>query len=354
MANQLHGMLAGNDNIVTGENIKPSYAGDDEAFLRKVVTPIYRVIAKEASKSGNGTASSTEWCNYDDLNEYFWFQFAEIIKEREQQFWHLRGSKEDAEKVATSVFWMIDKILLQLMIIYAWSGVAIQNILRRDVLYYLSSIFITAAFLRLLQSILDLVLNFPGYHRWKFTDVLRSILKIIVETLSCLHLLSEHLKIKWLVLQMRMTFHRTVKSIPPIYLLLYELWVCLDNDFSRCQVSANKGSEAAKFAQLWNEVITSFREDLISDRKGYTTEIDNIVKGFSLTCFNIEVANSFFKGDGFVTNPYSAKYGSPLQIKGLRLMETICADEYMKCAIIECCEFFKQVLNILVVGGNEK
>ncbi|CAN0929669.1 Callose synthase 5 [Linum grandiflorum] len=119
-------------------------------------------------------------------------------------------------------------------------------------------------------------------------------------------------------------------------------------------VSANKGSEAAKFAQLWNEVITSFREDLISDRKGYTTEIDNIVKGFSLTCFNIEVANSFFKGDGFVTNPYSAKYGSPLQIKGLRLMETICADEYMKCAIIECCEFFKQVLNILVVGGNEK
>ncbi|CAN0831008.1 Callose synthase 5 [Linum grandiflorum] len=68
-------------------------------------------------------------------------------------------------------------------------------------------------------------------------------------------------------------------------------------------VSANKGSEAAKFAQLWNEVITSFREeDLISDRKGYTTEIDNIVKGFSLTCFNIEVANSFFKGDGFVTS----------------------------------------------------
>ncbi|KAJ8769184.1 hypothetical protein K2173_000959 [Erythroxylum novogranatense] len=29
-----------------GENIKPSYGGDDEAFLRKVVTPIYRVIQK--------------------------------------------------------------------------------------------------------------------------------------------------------------------------------------------------------------------------------------------------------------------------------------------------------------------
>lgn len=29
-------------------------------------------------------------------------------------------------------------------------------------------------------GVLDLVLNFPGYHRWKFTDVLRNILKIIV------------------------------------------------------------------------------------------------------------------------------------------------------------------------------
>lgn len=34
------------------------------------------------------------------------------------------------------------------------------------------------------------------------------------------------------------------------------------------KVSPNKRTEAAKFAQLWNEVICSFREeDLISDRK---------------------------------------------------------------------------------------
>ncbi|GKB38540.1 callose synthase 5-like protein, partial [Tanacetum coccineum] len=35
MAYELHGLLAGNVSIVTGENIKPSYGGDDEAFLRK-------------------------------------------------------------------------------------------------------------------------------------------------------------------------------------------------------------------------------------------------------------------------------------------------------------------------------
>ncbi|CAN0852258.1 Callose synthase 5 [Linum grandiflorum] len=46
MAYELHGLLAGNVSIVTGENIKPSYGGDDEAFLRKVIAPIYRVIAK--------------------------------------------------------------------------------------------------------------------------------------------------------------------------------------------------------------------------------------------------------------------------------------------------------------------
>lgn len=36
------------------------------------------------------------------------------------------------------------------------------------------------------------------------------------------------------------------------------------------------------------------------------------------------------------------------------LWKRICADEYMKCAVIECYETFKIVLNALVVGENEK
>lgn len=35
MAYELHGLLAGNVSIVTGENIRPSYGGDEEAFLKK-------------------------------------------------------------------------------------------------------------------------------------------------------------------------------------------------------------------------------------------------------------------------------------------------------------------------------
>lgn len=111
MAYELHGLLNGNVSIVTGENIKPSYGGDDEAFLRKVITPIYRVIEKvgqvlamftvcsdklkvlinrkmfilfkfqEASKGRNGKAPHSAWCNYDDLNEYFWSVFHSVAQE---------------------------------------------------------------------------------------------------------------------------------------------------------------------------------------------------------------------------------------------------------------------------------
>lgn len=51
MAFELYGMLAGNVSTMTGENVKPAYGGDDEAFLRKVVTPIYQTIAKVLHKS---------------------------------------------------------------------------------------------------------------------------------------------------------------------------------------------------------------------------------------------------------------------------------------------------------------
>lgn len=46
MAFELYGMLAGNVSSLTGENIKPAYGGEEEAFLRKVVTPIYEVIKR--------------------------------------------------------------------------------------------------------------------------------------------------------------------------------------------------------------------------------------------------------------------------------------------------------------------
>lgn len=72
MAFELYGMLAGNVSPMTGENVKPAYGGDDEAFLVKVVTPIYRVIEEEAHRSKTMKSKHSHWRNYDDLNEYFW------------------------------------------------------------------------------------------------------------------------------------------------------------------------------------------------------------------------------------------------------------------------------------------
>ncbi|KAH8507558.1 hypothetical protein H0E87_009923 [Populus deltoides] len=350
MAYELHGLLAGNVSIVTGENIKPSYGGDDEAFLRKVITPIYHVIEKEANKSKNGKASHSQWCNYDDLNEYFWSSDCFSLG------WPMRDDGS---------FFISTRDVA--MIIIAWSGVSILNIVQKDVLYQLSSIFITAACLRLLQSILDLVLNFPGFHKWKFTDVLRNVLKIIVSLAWAIILplcYVHSFKVAPDKIKDLLSFFKEVKDIPALYLLAVavymlpnilaaalfifpmlrrwiensdwliirfllwwsqvyfmdtQIWYSIFStiyggfagafdrlgeirtlgmlrsrfqslpgafntylvpsdkkrkkgfSFSKrfSEVTASKRSEAAKFAQLWNEVICSFREeDLISDRKG--------------------------------------------------------------------------------------
>lgn len=42
----MYGMLAGNVSAMTGEYVKPAYGGDKEAFLKKIVTPIYCTIAQ--------------------------------------------------------------------------------------------------------------------------------------------------------------------------------------------------------------------------------------------------------------------------------------------------------------------
>ncbi|KAK8464787.1 hypothetical protein PHAVU_010G085800 [Phaseolus vulgaris] len=61
MAFDLYGMLAGNVSPMTGENVKPAYGGEEEAFLRK-----------EVARSKKGRSKHSQWRNYDDLNEYFW------------------------------------------------------------------------------------------------------------------------------------------------------------------------------------------------------------------------------------------------------------------------------------------
>ncbi|KAK9102524.1 hypothetical protein Sjap_019778 [Stephania japonica] len=255
MAYELHGLLAGNVSIVTGENIKPSYGGDDEAFLRRVITPLYRVIQKEAQKSRHGKIPHSDWCNYDDLNEYFWssdcFSLGWPMRDDGDFFKSTRsmkkgnqaphGKSESTGKsyfIETRSFWHIFRsfdrmwtfyiLSLQVLAIVAWNGPSPLDIFRKDVLYYVSSIFITAAILRLLQCILDLVLNFPVRHRWKFTDVLRTMLKLIVSIVWVIILPATYMRnapaapreiknlTKWL---------GQVRGIPPLYIFAVVIYL---------------------------------------------------------------------------------------------------------------------------------
>ncbi|KAG5575114.1 hypothetical protein H5410_055248 [Solanum commersonii] len=556
MAYELHGLLAGNVSIVTGENIKPSYGGDDESFLRKVITPIYRVIDKEAKKSKNGKAPYSNWCNYDDLNEYFWsqdcFSLGWPMRDDGDFFKSTRDTtqgKGAANKkpgkmgksyfVETRSFWHIFRsydrlwtfflLSLQAMVIFAWSGIPVLDIFKKDSLYNLSSIFITAAMLRFLQSILDLFLNFPGYHRWKFTDVLRNVLKVVVSLAWCVILplfyLQESNSELLTKIRSSLTFLDKMKGIPPMYLmavavyllpnllttalfifpmlrrwiensdwlvvrfllwwsqpriyvgrgmhesqfalikytLFWVLLLCAKFAFSYfiqikplikptkmimdinhvqyawheffpdarsnygavlalwapvvmvyfmdaqiwyaifstlCggvigafdrlgeirtlgmlrsrfqslpgafntylvpndkadkkrfslskssnEVSPSKRSEAAKFAQLWNEFICSFREeDLISDR-----EMDLL-----LVPYSSDPSLKVIQWPPFLLAskiPIALDMALQFRSKDADLWKRICADEYMKCAVIECYESFKLVLNALVVGETEK
>ncbi|KAI8540658.1 hypothetical protein RHMOL_Rhmol08G0003600 [Rhododendron molle] len=251
MAYELHGLLAGNVSIVTGENIKPSYGGDDESFLRKVVSPLYR----EANKSKGGKAAHANWCNYDDLNEYFWstdcFSLGWPMRDDGEFFKSTHGMNKGREAtpgkdrstgksyfVETRSFWhnfrSFDRmwtfyiLALQAMVTVAWNDISLLDIFQKDALYSLSSIFITAAFLRFLQSMLDLILNFPGYHRWKFTDVMRNILKILVSLAwsVILPLCYVHTfqvapdKIKDLL-----SFLNKVKGIPLLYIIVVAIYL---------------------------------------------------------------------------------------------------------------------------------
>ncbi|XP_071914345.1 callose synthase 5 [Coffea arabica] len=588
MAYELQGLLAGNVSIVTGENIRPSYGGDDESFLRKVITPIYRVIEKEAKKSKNGKAPHSDWCNYDDLNEYFWstdcFSLGWPMRDDGDFFKSIRtvGQGKHASRkkpgktgksyfVETRTFWHIFRsfdrlwtfhiLALQAMVIIAWSDVSLINIFQRDILYKLSSIFMTAAFLRFLQSILDLILNFPGYHRWKFTDVARNILKIVIslawsivlplcylhqnndsflplgnmkDVLSVLNemkgipplylmavaiyllpnLLAAVLFIfpmlrrwiensDWLIIRFLLWWSQPriyvgrgmhesqfalikytlfwvillcfkfavsyLIEIKPlikptkdvmnirrvqyawheffpyakhnygavaalwapvllVYFLDTQIWYAIFSTLcggvigafdrlgeirtlgmlrSRFQslpaafntylvpskgtkkrgfslskhfdeVTASRRSEAAKFAQLWNEVICSFREeDLISDRKAS----DNLlllclIIFLSFWSWSLIEYFYYFREMDLLLVPYSSDpslkiiqwppfllaskipialdMAAQFRSKDADLWKRICADEYMKCAVIECYESFKLVLNALVVGETEK
>ncbi|XP_072986572.1 callose synthase 3-like [Typha latifolia] len=208
MAFELYGMLAGNVSPMTGEYIKPAYGGDEEAFLKKVVTPIYDTIAKEAERSKREKSKHSQWRNYDDLNEYFWsvdcfhlgwpmradadFFCQPLNSQKEKNgenkprvdgwmgkvnfveirsFWHVFRSFDR--------MWSFFILALQVMIILAWYGGSPSDIFDPSVFNKVLSIFITAAILKLGQAFLDIILSWKARRSMSSAVKLRYILKVV-------------------------------------------------------------------------------------------------------------------------------------------------------------------------------
>ncbi|XP_057527023.1 callose synthase 7-like isoform X2 [Amaranthus tricolor] len=203
MASEIHGILYNNVHSITGDNIQSTRRGD-EFFLKKVISPIYDVLRKEARRNKGGKASHSAWRNYDDLNEYFWSQkcfklgwpmddkadFFVQTEERHDQvaigkkkpktnfvemrtFWHLYRSFDR--------MWVFFILALQTMVIIAWSPTgSIISIFEPNVFDAVLSIFITAAFLNLLGATLDIFLSWKAWGSLKISQILRYLLKFAV------------------------------------------------------------------------------------------------------------------------------------------------------------------------------
>ncbi|KAF7152125.1 hypothetical protein RHSIM_Rhsim01G0033900 [Rhododendron simsii] len=165
MAFELYGMLAGSVSPITGERIKPTYGGEEEAYLSKVVTPIYNIIAKEGRRSKGGKLKHSHWRNYDDLNEYFWSVDCFRLG------WPMRA---DAD------FFCLPIDQYEVMIIIAWNGLGkLSSIFNGDVFKKVLSVFITAAVLNLAQALLDITMSWKARHSMSLHVKLRYILKAV-------------------------------------------------------------------------------------------------------------------------------------------------------------------------------
>ncbi|EMS53860.1 hypothetical protein TRIUR3_10709 [Triticum urartu] len=206
MAFELYGILAGNLIPTTGENVKPAYGSQEEAFLNKVVTPIYKVIEKEALRSKTIKSGHSDWRNYDDVNEYFWsrdcfllgwpmrddadfFQVphdAPLNKMNVENGHHWMGKVNFAEiRSLWHIFRSFDRmwsfliLSLQAMIIIARNGGRPSDIFDAGTFKQISSIFTTDAILKLFQSILGIVLSWKARRSMAFAVKLRYILKLL-------------------------------------------------------------------------------------------------------------------------------------------------------------------------------
>ncbi|KAL9662235.1 hypothetical protein QQ045_027067 [Rhodiola kirilowii] len=196
MAMEMNKILEDYIDENTGRPVLPSVSGEN-AFLNKVVKPIYDTIKAEVESSKNGTVPHSGWRNYDDINEYFWskrcFQKLKWPIDVGSNFFVTGSSKHVGKTgfVEQRSFWNLFRsfdrlwimliLFLQAAMIVAWEGTTYpwQALSERSVQVKVLTVFITWSALRFLQAILDFGTQYSLVSRETLSLGVRMVLKAI-------------------------------------------------------------------------------------------------------------------------------------------------------------------------------
>ncbi|XP_043691050.1 callose synthase 3-like isoform X2 [Telopea speciosissima] len=114
------------------------------------------------------------------------------------------------------------------------------------------------------------------------------------------------------------------------------------------EIPPNKEKERAKFAQLWNQIVESFREeDLISNRE----------KDLLLVPYWADRDLKLIQWPPFLLAskiPIALDMAKDSNGKDRELRKRLNADNYMYCAVCECYGSFRNIISDLVQGDQEK
>ncbi|XP_058209041.1 callose synthase 12-like [Rhododendron vialii] len=204
LAMDLNKILDGNIDENTGRPFVPHLSGEN-AFLNRVVRPIYETVRAEVENSRNGTAPHSAWRNYDDVNEYFWsrrcFEKLKWPIDVSSNFFVTSngkgggGGKRVVGKtgfVEQRSFWNLfrsfDKLWIALVLFFqaafivAWEerDYPWEALETRDVQVRVLTVLFTWSGLRFLQSLLDIGMQYNLVSRETLWLGVRMVLKSVV------------------------------------------------------------------------------------------------------------------------------------------------------------------------------
>ncbi|CAK9171086.1 unnamed protein product [Ilex paraguariensis] len=198
MAMELNRILEDYIDENTGRPALPSISGEN-AFLNRVVKPIYETIRVEVENSKNGTAPHSAWRNYDDINEYFWSKRCfEKLKWPIDIGSNFFVPSSRGKRIGKTGFveqrsflnlyrsfdklWIMLILFMQAAVIVAWEKKEYpwQALKSTEVQVKVLTVFFTWTGLRFLQSLLDAGMQYRLVSRETMWLGVRMVLKAVV------------------------------------------------------------------------------------------------------------------------------------------------------------------------------